>query len=245
MRLLRKPILLFFFLALNIPTYGQKKNPFLKNIHHYIIVNSDTIKIQRYNGTEYRQLGEINPNYSIAFKDGVSNIEAYLDARGRGEISDNPDEIELRFNNLTTLAIKNKVYFNLENYKKEIAYYNIEEAKTKAIIIKQKQRDEEIKRIKNKRIADLFFAKVKADSLYFDEIEQNKIKKKTNDSIEYQNQIKAIISAEKERTKQETKQQITKKIHKSTYKPKNKLENEKKQKAENKINVTISAPSNK
>ena len=225
--MLKKTILILIFLFLNTLTYGQKKTPVLQHISRYIIIESDTIKIQRYNGAEYHKLGTIVPNYSFAFKDAVLNIEAYLEARSSGQIPDNLNEIEKRFNNLTSLAKAHKVYFELENYKKELAYYKTEEQKRDVKIKEQKEREEQLKRIENKKIADAFFAKIKADSLHYVELKQ----KAKNDSIEYENQKKINNLIEKERQKQEARKQIAvkqkQKIYEIKIKERRKLENEK------------------
>jgi hypothetical protein len=202
--MLKKTILILIFLFLNTLTYGQKKIPVLQHISGYIITGTDTIKIQRYNSAEYHKLGTIVPNYSYTLQDAVFNIQVYLDARSRGEIPDNPNEIEMRFNNLTTIAKAHKVYFDLENYKKELAYYRTEEQKKEAKIKEQKEREEQLKRAENKKIADAFFAKIKADSLHYVELKQ----KTKNDSIEYENQKKINNLTEKERQKQEARKQI-------------------------------------
>jgi hypothetical protein len=221
----KKTILLFFFFFLNILTYGQKKTPILQNISNYIITRSDTIKIQRYNSTEYHKLGAIDLNYSYTFKDAVNKIEAYLDARSKGEIPDNPDEIEMRFMNLTKLAKTHKVYFDLENYKKELLYYKTQEAeKTKERL---KEHNEEVKR-QNKLESQRFFDKISAqkrkDSLLTIEIRQKAI----NDSIEYEKKKTTNEAIEKAIQKQEVKRQIAQKKYNIETKEKRKLENEKK-----------------
>lgn len=229
MKTARKTIIVFMLLFLNTITYGQKKAPFLQNIHNNIIFNSDTIKIQRYNGAEYHKLIDIASkssnginNYDVA--DAVMSIEAYLEARSKGEIPDNPDEIERRFNNLTNLGKLYKVNFNLENYKKEASYYKTEEEKTKERIkknIEQKKREEEQRK---KRISDELLAQKKFDSLIDAKVREKEI----SDSIEYSKQ-KAINEAiNKERRKQDLKVQIANKKQEIAKQTKRKLENEKK-----------------
>ena len=242
--MLKKTILTLIFLFLNTLTYGQKKTPVLQHISSYIITESDTIKIQRYSANEYHKLVDIArksygiTNYVVA--DAVLDIQAYLEARSNGEIPDNPDEIERRFNNLTSLAKTYKIYFDLENYKKELAYYRTEELKKEAKIKEQKEREEQLKRVENKKIADAFFAKIKADSLHYVELKQ----KAKNDSIEYENQKKINNLIEKERQKQEARKQIATKKQKIETQKINKLETEKKQKQETKINLTIQVSGN-
>lgn len=225
--MLKRVILTLIFLLFNTITYGQKKTPVLQHISSYILTGSDTIKIQRYNGAEYHKLGTIVPNYSLAFKDAVINIEAYLEARSSGQIPDNPNEIEKRFNNLTSLAKSHKVYFELENYKKELAYYKTEEQKREVKIKEQKEREEQLKRAENKKIADAFFAKIKVDSLTYIELKQ----KTKNDSIEYENKKKINNLIEKERQKEEARKQIGIKQKQKKYdaerQTRRKLENEK------------------
>ena len=124
--MMQKRIVTYFLLLMSIITYGQKKTPFLQNIRSYIVTDSDTIKIQRYNGVEYRKLVALTDNpYKVndyAVADAVGSIEAYLIARSEGQIQDNPNEIEKRFNNLTNISKIYKLSFNLENYKKEASY---------------------------------------------------------------------------------------------------------------------------
>ncbi|MFV8368648.1 hypothetical protein [Flavobacterium sp. LB2R40] len=242
--MLKRVILTLIFLLLNTLTYGQKKTPVLQHISSYIITGSDTIKIQRYNGAEYHKLIDIAPksygidNYTII--DAVLNIQAYLEARSQGEIPDNPDEIESRFNNLTSLAKVYKVYFDLENYKKELSYYKTEEEKTKARI---KEYNEQVKRnseLERKRIADILLARKKADSLYLADIKQKAI----SDSIHYENQKKINDFVEKEKRKKENRKQIATKKQKIEIQKINKLETKKKQKQETKINLTIQVSGN-
>ena len=232
--MIKKTTFLFIFLFLSILTHGQKKTPMLQHIDSYIITESDTIKIQRYNGAEYHKLHDMDTNsksfnqtFSYPLTDAVLNIQAYLEARSRGEIPDNPNEIERRFNNLNNLANANKIYFNLENYKKEISYYKAQEEKTKEKIKEQNEYNEQLKKIENKRISDEFFAKIKADSLRYAELKQKAI----NDSIKYESQKKINALIEKENQKQEVKKQIAinekQKRHQIEIKTTRKLENEK------------------
>lgn len=226
-RITKKTILLFFFFLLNILTYGQKKTPILQHIHNYIITGSDTIKIQRHNDLEYHKLGVINPDYSYTYKDAIIKIEAYLDDRSTGKIPDNPDEIEVRFNNLTKLAKAHKVYFDLENYKKELLYYKTQEAqKTKDRI---KEHNEELKR-QNKLESQRFFGMVSAqkrkDSLSTIETRQKEI----NDSIEHVKQKTINETIEKTKQKQYVKRQIAQTKHDIETKEKRKKESEKKKK---------------
>lgn len=224
-RITKKTILLFLFFFLNILTYGQKKTPILQHISNYIMTGSDTIKIQRHNDIEYHKLGAINSDYSYTYKDAILKIEAYLDDRSTGKIPDNPDEIEMRFNNLTKLAKAHKVYFDLENYKKELSYYKTQEAeKTKERI---KEHNEEVKRqnkIESQRFFDKISAQKRKDSLLIIEIRQKTI----NDSIEYEKEKTTNEAIEKVRQKQEVKRQITQKKYDIEIKEKRKLENEKK-----------------
>lgn len=221
----KKTILLFFFFLLNILIYGQKKTPILQHISKYIITGSDTIKIQRHNDVEYHKLGIINPNYSYTYKDAILKIEAYLDDRSTGKIPDNPDEIEIRFKNLTKLANAHKVYFDLENYKKELLYYKTQEVQqTKDRI---KEHDEEVKRqnkLESQRFFDMVSAQKRKDSLSTIETRQEEI----NDSIEHAKQKTINETIEKTRQKQEIKRQITQTKHDIETKEKRKLENEKK-----------------
>lgn len=241
----KNTILLFFFFSLNIFTYGQKKTPLIQHLSSYIITGTDTIKIQRLNGTEYHKLMEFESNsdsrgYYWPLKDAVTSIEGYLDARSRGEIPDNPNDIEIRFNNLISLAKVYKVYFDLENYKKESLYYKTKEEKEKARI---KEYNELVKRnseLEQKRIADILLARNKADSLYLAEIKQKAI----SDSIHYENQKKINDFIEKEKRKKENRKQIATKKQKIETQKTNKLETEKKQKQEAKINLTIQVSGN-
>lgn len=224
--MLKKAILILIFLFLNTLTYGQK-TPILQHISSYIITESDTIKIQRYNGAEYHKLAEIDPDPSYKLKDAVLNIQAYLEARSNGEIPENPNEIERRFNYLTSLAKVYKIYFDLENYKKELLYYKTREEKEKARI---KEYNEQVKRnseLEQKRIADILLARKKADSLYLADIKQKVI----SDSIHYENQKKINNLIEKERQKQEARKQIAVKQKQKKYeleiKERRKLQNEK------------------
>jgi hypothetical protein len=221
----KKTILLFFFFLLNILTYGQKKTSILQHISNYIITGSDTIKIQRHNDVEYHKLGVINPDYSYTYKDAILKIEAYLDDRSTGKIPDNPDEIEMRFKNLTKLAKAHKVYFDLENYKKELLYYKTQEVQqTKDRI---KEHDEEVKRqnkLESQRFFDMVSAQKRKDSLSTIETRQEEI----NDSIEHAKQKTINESIEKTRQKQEVKRQIAQTKHDIETKEKRKLENEKK-----------------
>jgi predicted MPP superfamily phosphohydrolase len=229
MKTIRKTIIVFIFLFSNTITYGQNKAPFLQNIHNNIISDSDTIKIQRYNGAEYHKLIDIakkssngTNNYDLA--DAVMSIEAYLEARSKGEIPDNPNEIERRFNKLTNLAKSYKVYFNLENYKKEASYYKNEEEKTKERInnyIEQKKREEEQKK---KRIANELIAQKKFDSLIDAKVKEKEI----NDSIEYSKQRAINDAIAKQRRKQEAKIQVATKKQEIEKQTKRKFENEKK-----------------
>jgi len=231
---------IFFLFFLNILTYGQKKMPFLQHISSYIITETDTIKIQRYNGAEYHKLAEIDPDPSYKLKDAVLNIQAYLEARSNGEIPENPNEIERRFNYLTSLAKVYKIYFDLENYKKELLYYKTREEKEKARI---KEYNEQVKRnseLKQKRIADILLARKKADSLYFADIKQKAI----SDSIHYENQKKINDFIEKEKRKKENRKQIATKKQKIETQKINKIETEKKKNQETKINLTIQVSRN-
>lgn len=245
----KKTILLFFFFFLNILTYGQKKIPIIQHLSSYIINGTDTIKKQRLNGAEYHKLMEFEsrPNsdsdtrlYYWPLLEAVTSIEGYLDARSRGEIPDNPNDIEIRFNNLTKAAKVFKVYFDLENYKKESLYYKIREEKTNERI---KEHNELVKRnseLEQKRIADILLARKKADSLYLADIKQKAI----SDSIHYENQKKINDFIEKEKRKKENRKQIATKKQKIETQKTNKLETEKKQKQETKINLTIQVSGN-
>lgn len=229
--MIQKKIVTFMLLLTIIVTYGQKKTPFLQNIRSYIITDSDTIKIQRYNGTEYHKLVDItnNPygvnNYAVA--DVVLSIEAYLEARSSGQIPDNPDEIERRFNNLTNISKTYKIFFNLENYRKEASYYKIEEDKAKEKI---KEHNELLKRnaeIEKQRLAKIYIEKRKTDSIYLIELRE-KVK---NDSIQYENQKKINNLIEKEQRIKDAKKQIVikekQKKQEIAIKTTRKLENEK------------------
>ena len=231
MKMLKRTILVFIFLILNTITYGQKKTPFLQNIRSYIVTDSDTIKIQRYNGTEYHKLVDItnNPygvnNYAIA--DAVLSIEAYLEARSSGQIPDNPDEIERRFDNLTNVSKAYKISFNLENYRKEASYYKIEEDKAKEKI---KEHNELLKRnaeIEKQRVAKIYIEKRKSDSIYLIELQQ----KAKNDSIQYENEKKINNLIQKEQRKKDAIKQIVikekQKKQEIAIKTTRKLENEK------------------
>ena len=228
---IKKIILVFIFLILNTIVYGQKKTPFLQNIRSYIIVDLDTIKIQRYNGTEYHKLVNITNNtYGVndyAVADAVRSIEAYLDARDNGEIPDDPNEIERRFNNLTNVSKAYKISFNLENYRKEASYYKIKEDKEKEKI---KEHNELLKRnaeIEKQRVAKNYLEKRKTDSIYLIELQQ----KAKNDSIQYENQKKIKDLIEKEQRKKDVKKQIVikekQKKQEIEIKAKRKLDNEK------------------
>lgn len=244
-RITKKTILLFLFFFLNTLTYGQKKTPIIQHLSSYIITGTDTIKIQRLNGTEYHKLMEFESSsdsrgYYWPLKDAVESIEGYLNFRSRGEIPDNPNEIEKRFNNLTSLAKVYKVYFDLENYKKELLYYKTRDEKEKARI---KEYNEQVKRnseLEQKRIADILLARKKADSLYLADIKQKAI----SDSIHYENEKKINDFIEKENKKKENRKQIATKKQKIETQKTNKLETEKKQKQEAKINLTIQVSGN-
>nr|WP_315152340.1 hypothetical protein [uncultured Flavobacterium sp.] len=236
----KKTTLFLIFLFLNTVTYGQKKTPVLQHISSYIITESDTIKIQRYSANEYHKLNAIDNSYSLSSE--VFSIQATLDQIYSGDLSASKysESIKVSFNNLTNFGKIYKVYFNLENYKKELAYYRTEEQKKEAKIKEQKEREEQLKRVENKKIADAFFAKIKADSLHYVELKQ----KAKNDSIEYENQKKINNLIEKERQKQEARKQIATKKQKIETQKTNKLKTEKKQKQETKINLTIQVSSN-
>ena len=232
--MLKKTILILIFLFLTVLTYGQKKIPIIQHISSYIINESDTIKIQRLNSSEYHKLREFESHsdqrgYYSPLLDAVTSIEGYLDARSSSQIPDDPNEIERRFNNLISLAKVNKVYFDLENYKKELLHYKIQEEKTKERI---KEHNEQ-KELEKQRIADSLLARKKADSLYLAEIKQKSI----SDSIHYENQKKINDFIEKEKRKKENRKQIATKKQKIETQKINKIETKKKQ--ETKINLTI------
>ncbi|RTY89319.1 hypothetical protein [Flavobacterium sp. GT3R68] len=225
----KKTILLFFFFSLNILTYGQKKTPIIQHISSYIITKSDTIKVQRLNGTEYHKLMEFESRsdsrgYYWPLLDAVRSIEGYLEARSKGEIPDNPNDIEVRFNNLTQTAKAYSVYFDLENYKKESFYYKIQEEKTKERIKEHNEQTKREEELKRQRISDMLLAKKKNDSIFVIERRQGEIK----DSIEYIKQKKINEAKEKERRKQDVKIKIAQKKHEIEKQTKSKLENEKK-----------------
>lgn len=216
-------ILLFFFFFLNILTYGQKKTPIIQHIYSYIVTGTDTIKIQRLSGAEHHKLTAFDP-YSYSLIDPVLSIEGYLEARNRGEIPDNQNEIEIRFNRLTKTAKVYNVYFDLENYKKENLFYKIQEEKTKERIkehYKQAKREEEQKR---QRISNMLLVQKKNDSLFAIERRQEAI----NDSIEYIKQKTINEAKEKERRKQAVKIQIAQKKQEIEKQIKSKLEIKKK-----------------
>ena len=218
--MLKKDILILI-LFLNTLTYGQKKTPIIQHLSSYIITGTDTIKIQRLNGTEYHKLMEFESSsdsrgYYWPLKDAVESIEGYLNFRSRGEIPDNPNDIEKRFNNLTSLAKVYKVYFDLENYKKELLYYKTRDEKEKARI---KEYNEQVKRnseLEQKRIADILLARKKADSLYLADIKQKAI----SDSIHYENQKKINDFIEKEKKKKRTENKLLQKNRKLKLKKK-------------------------
>lgn len=229
--MMQKRIVIYILLLMSIITYGQKKTPFLQNIRSYIVTDSDTIKIQRYNGVEYRKLVALTDDpYKVndyAVADAVDNIEAYLIARSEGQIQDNPNEIEKRFNNLTNISKIYKISFNLENYKKEASYYKIKEDKEKERI---KENNELIKKnaeIEKQRRDKIYNEKRQSDSIYYLELKQ----KAKNDSIQYVNQKKINDLVQKEQKKKEAIKQIAinekQKKQEIEIKATRKLENEK------------------
>jgi hypothetical protein len=229
--MMQKRRVIYIFLLMSIITYGQKKTPFLQNIRSYIVTDSDTIKIQRYNGVEYRKLVALTDNpYKVndyAVADAVNNIEAYLIARSEGQIQDNPNEIEKRFNNLINISKIYKISFNLENYKKEASYYKIKEDKEKERI---KENNELIKKnaeIEKQRRDKIYKEKRQSDSIYYLELKQ----KAKNDSIQYVNQKKINDLVQKEQKKKEAIKQIAinekQKKQEIEIKATRKLENEK------------------
>ena len=231
-----KVILLLVLLVLSNLTYGQKKKiPILQHISSYIITESDTIKIQRYNVTEYAKL---NDQYSHQLRDAVVDIQGYLYSRSKGLIADNPNEIEEKFNNLTNLAKVYKVYFNLENYKKEISYYKTEdEKKNKRIKGQDEQIEKEYKEKTKKeeeekmqRFSDMLLRQKRKDSLFVIEKRQKSIM----DSIEYRKQKTINEALEKKRRKQEVKIQVAQKKHEKETKLENEIK--KKQRRETIIN---------
>lgn len=128
--MIKNTIQFLIFLFLTTSTFGQKKKiPIIQNISNYIVTESDTIKIQRLNGEEYHKLDNFDP-ITHKLLDAVLNIQGYLDSRSLGEIPSNPNEIEIRFNNLINYAKIYKVYFDLENYKKELLYIESHPVKT-------------------------------------------------------------------------------------------------------------------
>ncbi|MCW2119866.1 hypothetical protein [Flavobacterium sp. 7A] len=229
--MMKKGIVTFILLVMSIVTYGQKKTPFLQNIRSYIITDSDTIKIQRYNGTEYHKLValtnspyEVN-NYAVAV--AVISIEAYLDARSSGQIQDNPNEIERRFNNLTNIAKSYKLTFNIENYRKEASYYKTKEDKETERIKEHNDLVKKNAEIEKQRIDKIYKEKKQSDSIYYVELKQ----KAKNDSIQYVNQKKINDLVEKEQRKKDAIKQIAinkkQKKQEIEIKTTRKLENEK------------------
>ncbi len=217
-------------LFLNALTYGQKKTPVLQHISSYIITESDTIKIQRINQAERDKLFEIGyKSYptSQSLLLAVLNIQDYLNHSSRGEKPIGYDyrynSFDILLNKLTEYAKDYRVYFDLENYKKENLYYvnyPLKNGVRKSITEIFREID-----LENERRVENWAIQRKNDSLLVIERRQKKI----NDSIVFIKQKTINEAKEKERLKQEAKILIAQKKQEIEKKAKRKLDNEKKE----------------
>lgn len=217
--MIKKNILLFIFLFLNIITYGQKKPSFLQNIRNYIIVESDTIKVQRINQTERDKLFEIGSKLNPSTQSLLLAVLAVEDFLNKSQ--DKPQGGSSKLETLLTEMNKNAknygIYIDQDNYRKEGLYFinhPLKEDRNKTL----KEIFREIDLENEKRIYDNS-VKRRNDSLLTIERRQNVIK----DSIEYSKQ-KAINEAKnRERRKQEAKMQIAQKKQEIEKQTKNKI----------------------
>ncbi|UUW10234.1 hypothetical protein NLG42_05370 [Flavobacterium plurextorum] len=226
----KKNILMLIVLFLNALTYGQKKTPVLQHISSYIITESDTIKIQRINQAERDKLFEIGyKSYptSQSLLLAVLNIQDYLNHSSRGEKPIGYDyrynSFDILLNKLTEYAKDYRVYFDLENYKKENLYYvnyPLKNGVRKSITEIFREID-----LENERRVENWAIQRKNDSLLVIERRQKKI----NDSIVFIKQKTINEAKEKERLKQEAKILIAQKKQEIEKKAKRKLDNEKKE----------------
>ena len=243
--MLKRVILTLIFLLLNTITYGQKKTPILQHISRYIIIESDTIKIQRINQTERDKLFEIgNKSYptSQSLLLAVLNIQDYLNHSSRGEkpngYDSRYDSFENLLNNLTQKANDYGIYFDLENYKKENSYY-VNYPLKNGVRKSLKEIFREID-LEHERRVKIWAVKRQNDSLLVIEKRQKEI----NDSIIFIKQKLLNDAREKEkRIQYAINQSAAKKIN-TEKKRKQKIEAEKKQKQETKINLTIQVSGN-
>lgn len=217
--MIKKTILLFIFLFLNIITYGQKKPSFLQNIRNYIIIESDTIKVQRINQTERDKLFEIGSKLNPSTQSlllAVLAVEDFLN-KSQDKPQGGSSKLENLFIEINKSAKNCGIYIDLDNYRKEGLYFinhPLKEDRNKTL----KEIFREIDLENEKRIYDNS-VKRRNDSLLTIERRQNAIK----DSIEYSKQ-KAINEAKnKERRKQEVKTQIAHKKKEIEKQSKNKI----------------------
>ena len=178
---LNKTIFLFVLITNCSMIFGQKKSTLFFHVERYIINNNDTIKIQRCNSEDYDILEKIEKP-SFALRNLIKNIEYYIEARKKGEIPDDSNEAELRFNLLIKIANSHNVNIYLENYKKELSFYRKEDNRLNNEKKEQLKKEEALKKKK------------------FDSLIDSKVKdKEITDSIEFEKQkrIKEVIEKEK------------------------------------------------
>ncbi len=126
MKFYKTTILFLLFTLLNTAIYGQNKTPIIQNISKYIVIDKDTVKIQRLSPEEREKLFQIGLNSNPSSQDlllSVLDIQEYLKSKSIGKQPLNSDSLDILFLKLNKYANEYRVYFNLENYKKEAAYY--------------------------------------------------------------------------------------------------------------------------
>jgi len=124
-KMIKKTILLFIYLFLNTITYGQKKPSFLQNIRNYIIIESDTIKVQRINQTERNKLFEIGSKLNPSTQSlllAVLAVEDFLN-KSQDKPQGGSSKLEILFTEINKSAKNCGIYIDLDNYRKEGLYF--------------------------------------------------------------------------------------------------------------------------
>lgn len=214
------------FIFLTVLTFGQKKLP-INYSYSSIITETDTILIQRTPQSEWPKISKVD-NQLVS---SILNIENYLLQRSKGYKSaaeyNKSNEIEIHFNNLLTCAKKNRVAFDLTNYRNELSYY---------VNHPMKSQDE-----KNKDIVKKIHEEGKVK--YQKELEEKEKQAEYNRGVQRRNDSLAIVkqgqqaifdSIEDVRHTLEVKEQIAKdqiqKKHNAEIGAKKKIETEEKTK---------------
>lgn len=198
--MIKKIILVFIFLFLNIFTYGQREIQLLQP-YKYIETEFGKLKIQRISNSYDRQTISAIDNNLL---DCILKVEDYLRERSLHNKSDS--EIEVLFNNLTKSVEANNIYFDVDTYKTELRYYKRHEAR------------------ETQKASNIQEAQKKFDSLIDSKVKEREI----NDSIENSKQKVINEAKEKEKRKLDIKKQVTQKKQETISRAKRKLDNEKK-----------------